>query len=350
MGFSWPQMSRKGMNLLQSGGEHPDACRPPGGFLDDRSPSTTRKRSGSLRAISIYPERTRRWNAISSCSKRSSAGPTAGCSIQGSAQAGLDRQVYKDGKPGDQPAACKGVHVPDEGNVKPATESLVSDRGVGKAVAEDPAAFPEGRQDKRLHVLAAGGGKKEQLRLGPDFNGTPVQKQLTDLHAQGRPPGLTGYQRPDTPLLEMLRGQTDLSALSRSLDAFKGDEGPHGGLPSGESLTAPPDGSLKMQQGKQPGRRGRRLPLFPSVRTFVRLFILSRDDRLHRALVCTGPTVGAEPRVDYVFIIPFGDGLDGALAIAGSTGNAVISYNVSHFAKLLLILSPSLQTVCRSPG
>jgi hypothetical protein len=63
-----------------------------------------------------------------------------GCSIQGSAQAGLDRQVYKDGKPGDQPAACKGVHVPDEGNVKPATESLVSDRGVGKAVAEDPAA------------------------------------------------------------------------------------------------------------------------------------------------------------------------------------------------------------------
>jgi hypothetical protein len=57
---------------------------------------------------------------------------------------------------------------------------------------------------------------------------------------------------------------------------------------------------------------------------------LSRFDRINRADVCTGTTVGADIRINHIDIT-FRNSFNRALIDAGAASCTVISYFISHF-------------------
>ncbi len=80
----------------------------------------------------------------------------------------------------------KVVQRADERGVEPPAETLVGQRRVRKAVAEDPLPLFQRGEDGLPHMLGAGGGKEEQFRLGADGAGSPVEQNLADLPAERR--------------------------------------------------------------------------------------------------------------------------------------------------------------------
>ena len=57
----------------------------------------------------------------------------------------------------------------DQAQVDPAQNALIDPRRIHKAVADDPLAGRQRRQDRALHVVVAGGGKQHRLHLRPEW-------------------------------------------------------------------------------------------------------------------------------------------------------------------------------------
>ena len=76
--------------------------------------------------------------------------------------------------------------APDEAQIDRAKYPLIDPRGIGEAIANDPLAGIERRQDGLLHVIVARGRKQHRLGVGPQRLCGAGQQHVTDDFSAGR--------------------------------------------------------------------------------------------------------------------------------------------------------------------
>ena len=134
----------------------------------------------------------------------------------------VDVELEQEGPVGKQAAHRGEVEVEHAVQPELAADSLVGDRRVDVAVADDHRATLERRADHLVHVLGAGGRVHE--RLGPRADVIAVQDEIPELLAELRAAGLARGDDVERVGLEPRTQELRLGRLPGAVEAFEGEE------------------------------------------------------------------------------------------------------------------------------
>jgi len=116
------------------------------------------------------------------------------------------------------------VKLPDVRDRQPPPVSLVGERRIGEAVAQDDPALCESGEDHLAEMLRAARRIQEELRRGVQPSVERVQEDPADLVADGRTARFPGERHRPSLFRKILQEAGDLGRLAGALDALKGDE------------------------------------------------------------------------------------------------------------------------------
>ncbi len=134
--------------------------------------------------------------------------------------AGIEQQ--EEGAVGHDPADRREIEVEHPLEPEAPSDSLVRDRGVDVAVADDRLAPLERRADDLLDVLRA--SRRVEQRLGPRLDVAAVQDEVADLLAELGAAGLAGREDGLAVGFEARSQELRLRRLAAAVEAFEGDE------------------------------------------------------------------------------------------------------------------------------
>ena len=104
--------------------------------------------------------------------------------------------------------------------------TLIGQRGIREAVAQNDLVLGQRRTNDLLHILGAAGKVKQQLRARPQLCVLRIQQNLPNLKPYAGAARLNGLHNWLTGLAQTVRQQAQLRSLTATIDPFERDEDP----------------------------------------------------------------------------------------------------------------------------